>query len=762
MKKILNYFFLILVISFFIYLFLPLPVDLKERYESPVLISEDGNVLWFSVNEYGHYKYSNNSELPYKIKTATLLYEDEFFYYHPGFNPISIAKAIVHNLKGKKIRGASTITMQCARLYLGNPNRTFLQKIRELFLALKLEWKWSKKEILRWYLNNAPYGKNFIGYYAASLAYFGKNPENLSWAEAATLSVIPQNPSGYYPGKNHALLIKKRNQLLYKLYCKGIIGRDEWMESLMEKLPLSHEKFPLYTPHLYDYLKKTENAHGTINTFIKFSLQNKVQSIVNQYIERYSVNEVRNISAIVVEAESGKVRAYVGNGDFNIKNPNFWIDHNAKFRSSGSTLKPLLFALALEKKIIYPGSWLSDVPEYFGNYDPGNAGGSFDGVVPASDALARSLNVPFVELIRETGIPVFIEKLKHCGIKSINKPSEHYGLSVILGAAEVSPNQLTLAYVNMLNASQNKKIQFNDLIFSENQNRKRVIRNENVFDPGAAYAALTSMKEFRYHKFHSEFFNDKNIYYKTGTSYGYRDAWAVGTNGKYVVCVWVGNADGEGRSGLTGKDYAVPVFIQIMQHLEGKTVFFPKAFFKKTTVCSLSGYEISEECGEKKSVPVPSCAIPSKKCGYHKIILTDAEHKFRYNADCAPLDALRESFLVLKPEQEMYFKMKNPFFISIPPVHPKCSADEKKDFEIVYPKNNLRIMLSGIAVTSGLLVMKAVSRDKKIFLKWYLNDVFLGQTRGIHHIEIKPNKGAYKLKVIDMNGNEDEVNFEVM
>ncbi len=762
MKKIVYYLFLIFAVSFFIYFILPLPDDLKERRESPILLSEDGHILWFSVNEIGQYKYSSDSDLPNKIKTATRLYEDEFFYYHPGFNPISMAKAIIHNLKGNKIRGASTITMQCARIYFGNPDRTLMQKIKELIFALKLEWKWSKEEIFRWYLNNAPYGKNYIGYYAASLAYFGKNPENLSWAEAASLSVIPQNPSGYYPGKNHGLLIKKRNHLLYKLYKKGFIRRDEWMEALMEKLSVSHEKLPLYTLHLYDYFKKTQNFHGTIKTFIKFPLQIKIQNIVNQFIERYAVNEVRNISVIVAEADSGKVRAYVGNGDFTLKNPNFWIDHNARPRSSGSTLKPLLFALALEKKIIYPDSWLSDIPEYFGNYDPGNAGGTFDGVVPASDALARSLNVPFVELIRETGIPVFIEKLKHCGINSINKPSDHYGLSVILGAAEVSPNELTLAYVNLLNASQNKKLRFNELTFSEIHNRNKAIRKENVFDPASAYAALKSMKEFRYQKFHSERFNNKYIYYKTGTSFGYRDAWAVGTNGKYVVCVWVGNADGEGRPGLTGKDYAVPVFIQIMQNLEGKIVSFPKAFFKKTTVCSLTGYEMSEECHELKSVLVPSCSYPSKKCGYHKVILTDAEHKFRYNADCAPLDAIREAFLVLRPEQEMYYKMKNPFFISIPPVHPKCISDEKKDFEIVYPKNNLRIMLSGILGSSNVLVLKAASRNKKNFLKWYLNDVFQGQTRGIHHLEIKPEKGVYKLKVIDINGNEDEVFFEVI
>lgn len=762
MKKIGKYLFLIFALTFFIYLVLPLPDDIIERNESPVLLSEDGHIMWFSINEFGQYKYSSDSCLPDKIKTATRLFEDEFFYYHPGFNPISIAKAFIHNIKGNKIRGASTITMQCARIYFGNPKRTILQKIREILFALKLEWKWSKEKIFRWYLNNAPYGKNFIGYYAASLAYFGKNPENLSWAEVATLSVIPQNPSGYYPGKNHGLLIKKRNQLLFKLYKKGFIRRDEWMEALMEKVPLSHEKFPLYTLHLYDYLKKTENVHGTVKTCIKFSLQNKVQSIVNQYIERYSVNEVRNISVIVAEAGSGKVRAYVGNGDFTLKNPNFWIDHNARPRSSGSTLKPFLFALALEKKIIYPDSWLSDVPEYFGNYDPGNAGGTFDGIVPASDALARSLNVPFVELIRETGIPVFIEKLKHCGIKSVNKPSEHYGLSVILGAAEVSPNELTLAYVNLLHAAQNKKIRLNELTFTEIQNRKKDIRSENVFDPAAAYAALTSMKEFRYHKFLSDRFNNKNIYYKTGTSYGYRDAWAVGTNGKYVVCVWVGNADGEGRPGLTGKDYAVPVLIQIMQYLEGNIVTFPKAFLKKTTVCSMSGYEISEECSEKKSVLVPSCAYPSKKCGYHKFILTDADHNFRYNADCAPFDAIRESFLVLKPEQEMYFKMKNPFFISVPPVHPKCSSDEKRDFEIIYPKNNLRIMLSGNTGSSGVLVLKAVSRNKNNILKWYLNNVYQGETRGIHHLEIKPEKGVYKLKVIDINGNEDEVFFEVI
>ncbi|MCX8081384.1 MAG: penicillin-binding protein 1C [Bacteroidia bacterium] len=741
----------------------PLPVDIYLPNESPVIFSEEGKILWFSTNTQHQFKYCPIGAVPDKLKSAILIFEDEFFYRHFGINPASLLKAAWGYMNGNRKRGASTITMQCARIYFGNPKRTIFQKIKEILFAVKLEWKWNKEEIFTWYMNHAPFGRNYIGYYTAALAYFGKLPEHLTWAEAATLAVIPQNPSSGYPGKNTKKLLIKRNFLLHKLFIKGKISRAEWLESLLENIPRQYQPLPSFALHLFEHLKKRNGLNGSVRTFIQYDLQKKMQLLVNEYIDRYKVNEVNNISLMIADIDSGKVRAYVGNGDFSVRNPNFWIDHNLALRSTGSTLKPLLYAFALEKKIIYPDSWLSDVPEYFGNYDPANASGNYDGVVAASQALARSLNVPFVELLRKTGIPAFLEKLKWCGITNISKPSEYYGLSVILGAAECSPEELTLAYLNLLYSAKNAKISLNKLLYTKDDVSTFYFTQDNVFHPGAAYATITSMREFQYSKTPGRSGNNKHIYYKTGTSFGFRDAWAVGTNGKFVVCVWVGNAEGEGRPGLTGTDYAVPILLKAFQLLKSENIICPRSYYTKVKVCSFTGYGAGEYCENITDILVPSCAIPAPKCPYHIQYLTDSAGLYRYEVACAPPDAVFKKSLCLNPEQELYYKMKNPSFMTVPPLHPDCINENNRDFQIIYPKEGLQLVLPKSSnFEKQNFVFKAVSRNVHNQLKWYLNENFLGETKGVHQLPVFLSKGKYCLKLMDIYGQTEEVNFEVM
>lgn len=392
-----------------ILLFILMPIKNPQRPYSTVLYSNNGSLLGAKIASDEQWRFPELDSVPHKFKQSIIYFEDQYFYKHPGVNPLSLLRALKQNVKaGKIVSGGSTITMQLIRIIYDNPNRTIWQKSKETVKALKLELKYSKEEILKKYASNAPFGGNIVGLEAAAWRYYGRNPDQLSWAESATLAILPNAPSLIRPGKNMPDLLRKRNFILHKLLINNIIDSTEYELALMENLPQRPHNIPRIAPHLLDRLALS-NREEKIHSCIDYQLQKKVNRTVERHYKILSKNEIHNLSAIVIKIETGEVLAYVGNTNIeNVENHGNSVDIITAPRSSGSILKPFLYAYMLDNGEILPESLVPDIPTQMKGYSPKNYNLDYDGAVPASKALARSLNVPAVHMLHEFGVGRFL------------------------------------------------------------------------------------------------------------------------------------------------------------------------------------------------------------------------------------------------------------------------------------------------------------------------------------------------------------------
>lgn len=437
-------FLFIIVVSLVILSEIPDPL-FPDDY-STIVLDENGQYLRVFLNSKEQWIFPDDGrEVPERLKTAVIHFEDKRFEKHPGIDFAAVFRALYQNIKsGERISGASTITMQVARL-MKPKERTIKNKIIEMLQALRIEMKYSKDEILKLYLQHAPYGSNIIGYRTASLRYFGKEPEHLSWAEAATLAVLPNNPANVNPLRNQQLLQEKRDKLLKSLQQEGIIDETTCKLALAEPIPEGMYPFPLSAPHLAEALKKSVDKN-IIKTTINKEIQDRATFMVKSYVERIRQLGINNAALIITETSTGEVKAYVGSQDYYDNQYLGKIDGIQMRRSSGSTLKPFLYALAMDEGLIIPESRIKDIPISYGGYTPYNANHKFDGIVRADDALIRSLNAPAVNLLYQYGVGNFYDFLKNAGMTSLFRTAEEYGLSLILGGSEVSLWELSQLY----------------------------------------------------------------------------------------------------------------------------------------------------------------------------------------------------------------------------------------------------------------------------------------------------------------------------
>ena len=415
-------------------LVMPIREPLFSESYSTVLESREGQLLGAKIADDEQWRFPPLKSLPENYKTSLLEFEDRYFFYHPGINPVALVRAIKQNIRaGKIVSGGSTITMQVARMAMGNKPRTLWQKLKEIWLALQIEVRYSKDEILLLYANNAPFGGNVVGLSAASWRYYGRTPSELSWAETANLVVLPNAPGLIFPGKNDASLITKRNGLLRELQRSSVIDDMTLQLSVDEPIPEKPLPLPRLAPQLLDRTIKDGLSGKDILTTLDYRLQHTVFEIVNGYHQIIEFNQIHNAAAIVADINSGEVRAYIGNvprvGTADHGNE---VDIISSRRSPGSLLKPFLYAMAIDGGILTPNGLLPDVPVYYQGFAPKNFDKQFRGAVPANLALRSSLNVPFVSLLKDYTYEKFYYNLQRCGITSLNMPPGHYGLSIIL------------------------------------------------------------------------------------------------------------------------------------------------------------------------------------------------------------------------------------------------------------------------------------------------------------------------------------------
>lgn len=771
--------FIILFIASVIYWWW-LPSKLFTNSCSTVLLDENNELLAAQIAADGQWRFPQSDSVPQKFKHCITIFEDEYFDYHPGFNPFSIAKSIKRNFGAGKIKsGGSTITMQIARMMRHNQKRNYYQKIVEILMAVRIELSYKKSSILNIYCSNAPFGSNVVGLSAASWRYYGRSPEKLSWAESALLAVLPNSPSLIYPGKNQDALIKKRNRLLKKLADKNIIDLSTYKLSIEEPLPKKPYPIPQLAPHLLGRFIAEQGGSKIIYSTLNKNLQLQVGELLNKRVQNLSANQINNACAIVSETETGKVLAYIGNSS-SLKNEHQnYVDIVNSPRSTGSILKPFLYAFMLSEDKILPASLLEDVPTQIGSYGPKNFNLTYDGLVPANKAIARSLNVPAVKMLQEYSTAKFHARLKQLGFKTFTKPTTHYGLSLILGGGEATLWDIAGAYSSMgralINYSNTKNKysadNYRPLTYLKNEvvKNKTATQSDDLLSASSIWYTFNAMTELLRPQDYvgwMQFLSKNRIAWKTGTSFGFRDAWAVGLNSKYTVAVWVGNADGEGRPELTGTAAAAPLLFSIFNILSNKTWFTkPTSDVEKINVCKQSGFKASEVCKDVEVKYYQKGCNKTKQCPYHKLIHLDETEQYRVNSNCYPVDKMKHvPWFVVSPTQEYFFKQHSLFYKALPEYLPACANDmHLHQMDIIYPREGFKIYVpidqSG---TRSKCVFKATHKNATVTIFWHLDGVYIGSTQKFHQLSILPEKGAHVLELTDDRGESVQCKFEVI
>tara|TARA_R110000796_G_scaffold183498_1_gene299874 strand:- start:2134 stop:4506 length:2373 start_codon:yes stop_codon:yes gene_type:complete len=745
-----------------------LPKILFNVPTATVVESKQGLLLGAKIADDGQWRFPVLDSVPFKFKSCLLNFEDAYFYKHPGFNPISMVKAMGSNIsEGKTVRGGSTITQQVIRLSREQQKRSYGEKFIELILATRLELRYSKEEILKLYASHAPYGGNVVGLDVAAWRYFALRPHQLSWAESATLAVLPNAPSLIYPGKNQQRLLLKRNRLLKKLFSEGIIDETTYNLALLEELPQKPYPLPNLAPHFVQHVSKT-NKGERIKSTIDIELQQNINSIIKKQYNILKQNQVYNAAVFVLEVKTRKVLAYVGNtptDKFHEKD----VDMITANRSTGSVLKPLLYSAMLDAGELLPDMLVADVPTQIAGYTPENFNEEYSGAIQAKKALARSLNIPAVRLLQTYGLQKFRDQLDVFELGGLNKPADYYGLTLILGGAESNLWDLSKSYANLAStvnhfnesSSEYFKNEFVEPIWNQSDTINFEIKSgeKTVFDAGSIYLTFEAMKEVNRPEGNEawEFYDSsKEIAWKTGTSFGNKDAWAIGVTSDYVVGVWVGNADGEGRPNVTGVSSAAPILFDVFDVLP-KTAWFSKPLdeFTEVVVCLESGYLASEIC-PKKSISIPNKQNYVKVCNYHQNIHLDKNKQFRVNSSCEDLSqTVSESWFVLPPLQEFYFKRTHPTYKVLPTFRSDCIRVNTPTMEFIYPKEGSKIVLAkNFEGKKNELIIKLAHTKPETKVFWYLDSTFIKETKDFHEIAILPEVGVHTISVVDEIGSE--------
>jgi penicillin-binding protein 1C len=766
----------ILILMLLLGYYFCLPSTLFNEPYSTVIESKEGNLLGAKIARDGQWRFPASDSIPEKFQKCIVAFEDQHFYKHPGFNPISMWNAFRQNSKANRVvRGGSTLSQQVIRLSRKGKKRTYFEKIIEIVLATRLEWRYSKTEILELYAAHAPFGSNVVGLEMASWRYYGLQTHQLSWAESAALAVLPNAPSLIYPGKNQQRLLEKRNRLLLKLHDNKVLDQLSYEMALEEPLPQKPFDLPQMAPHLLQKISKKQEEQK-IKTTVQFSIQERLNQIAKNYYNQYQQNEVYNLAILVVEVETRNIIGYVGNAPTD-KNHQKDVDIISAPRSTGSILKPLLYAGMLDDGELLPNTLVPDIPTQISGYSPQNFNLSYDGAVPAKRALSRSLNIPSVLMLQDFGVYRFYEQLQQYGFTTMKKHPNHYGLSLILGGAESNLWDLCKTYAGLtgtLTQYQKSNFQYRKNEFSElNYDKSKQIDfgklsfQKNVVGAGSIYFTYEAMKEVNRPEGDEAWrFYDSSlpIAWKTGTSFGNRDAWAVGTSSKYVVSVWVGNATGEGRPLLTGVTSAAPILFDVFNLLPRSNWFEkPLNNMLEADVCTKSGFLANEHCPKQKQW-IPLSVKQTSLCPYHPLVHLDASQQFRVNSSCENVDQIvAKPWFVLPPVMEWYYKKKNLDYWVLPTFRQDCVGNQNNGMDFIYPKANGKIYLTkNFDSEVQPVILKVAHSQPNVKLYWYIDNSYLGKTEQFHEMPLEPKSGIHYITVVDEQGNEIKRKLEVV
>jgi penicillin-binding protein 1C len=751
------------LLIFLSYLIVPLPDGPFPEDYSLVVKSSKEEVLRIYLNSKEQWMLPprEDSVIPGKLLSCVTRFEDRYFFHHPGVNPGAVVRALYQNITaGERVSGASTITMQVARLIKSKP-RTLPNKMLETLQALKLELIYTKEEILFLYLNHAPYGGNIYGYRAASKRYFGKEPVELTWAEAAALAVLPNAPGLISPATTPGALKAKRDRLLHSLHNGGIINTETLQLATEEPVPSKVIPFSVSAPHLADRVRReTGITSGSITTTIDSELQKGIERLVKYHSQYLSRLGIKNTLALVVENKTGAVRAYVGSQDFFANDSQGKVDGITSLRSTGSLLKPFLYALAMDEGQLLPNSRIVDIPSQFGAFSPKNMNQQYRGLVTTREALIQSLNVPAVRTLHNYGLEAFYYFLEHAGMTTLFRRPEDYGLPLILGGAEGRTDELAVLFRGLAMEGEFGQIHY----LPEGKDNSKT----SLISPGAAYLVLEILKEVKRpgtEAFWNQYSGASPLAWKTGTSYGQRDAWAAGVNPKWTIITWSGNFTGEENANLTSTSEAGKLLFDIFQFLtrDEDSQWFspPEGSLVPVKTCIDTGFRVNGNCENTVMALAPASAHFIRECPYHSKIFVTEDEKHRVTSLCwKPGNYKPVNVLVYPPGVSYYLKQNGIITESIPPLMEGCKSETGNPLEIVYPTEGAHLYLPR-ELTGELqkIPVRAAHREPGRKVYWYLNSEYLGFTKEDHTMPLTFSQGLQFLELVDDTGNRRKISF---
>jgi len=770
---------LLVLIAGFIAWWRMLPDPLFHTPESYVLEARDGTLLSARIAADGQWRFPAGPAVPAKFRRALLLYEDKRFDSHLGVDPLALARAVKLNVKaGRIVSGGSTLTMQLAKLTRADRDaRSYSKKAWEALLALRLEARFSKDEILALYVAHAPFGGNVVGLEAASWRYFGREPATLSWAEAATLAVLPNNPSLVHVSRNRERLLAKRDALLRRLAEAGDLAPIDLELALAEPLVAEPHDLPDLAPHLLETLRVQYPERHRLRTTLDARLQASATAQVNEHSRMLARQQVNNAAAIVIDNTTFEVLAYVGNSQFKcdneMRNVPIFVDIIRRPRSTGSILKPLLYAAMLEDGTLTPRMLLPDVPTHYDGFAPENFDRRFRGAVRADEALAHSLNIPAVRMLRSYGVARFADLLRNAGMSTLTRPADDYGLTLILGGAEGNLWDISAMYASLANMARAGEAdaapRFRQLTVLAD--KPGATKDESPIGPGSAWLTLDALLEVPRpgdEGHWRSFASAKRIAWKTGTSFGLRDGWAIGSTSHHTVGVWVGNATGEGRPGLTGSTMAAPLMFGLFNDLpynDDRVPWFerPTWALKQIDTCVNDGFLAAAEC-ETERTWVPRDSHFDALSPHNIRVHLDANSR-RVNGDCeSPFSMRHASWFVLSPAEEYYYRRVHAEYRPLPPLRADCQgATGRPALALLYPDADAHVLIpTELDGKQGRTVFEAVASRSEATLYWHLDGRYLGETHTFHQQALDIEPGEHILTVVDDGGERVARRFQVL
>ena len=747
----------------------PKPHLIDQTSFSPCYVDRNGKLLRLGLAEDDRYRvYVPLEKIAPSLVEMTLRHEDRYFRDHAGFNPIALVRASWADARGEgRLLGASTITMQLARLHYRLNTRTVTGKLEQIVAAIHIEFHCSKHEILEDYLNLAPYGRNIEGVGAASLIYFGKEPSELSTVEAMTLAVIPQSPARRSPGTAvHELALRKAREVMLA----------QWLESHPEDarlrgvlaMPLQMalpRALPFRAPHLVGEIKETKP--GLTRLTLDLGVQEVLEKRMSEYLARRSTDGFKNACAVLIDYRTMEVRAAIGSADFKRVDIDGQVDGLRALRSPGSALKPFIYALAMDEGLIHPNSLLKDAPASFDGYDPENFDHGFAGPIKATDALIQSRNVPAVDLESKLNPHRNLYTLlRDAGMQKL-EPESHYGLTIALGSAEVSPEEVGTLYAMLANRGVFRPLR-------RTLDEPAAAAGIKLLSPEASYLTLDMLKD----AVRPDAVNvpqstqaARPVAWKTGTSFSYRDAWSAGVFDNYVLVVWVGNFDGTVNPEFVGRTAAAPLLFSMVDALRARepapkeTCFTltPDLNLREVDLCSVSGMVAGPNCAHKiKGWFIPGKS-PIASCDIHRRVWVDNRTGLRLQGEPTDSTSVHAEVCEFWPSdlaklfQAAGLPRQAPpdFLASNSTSLPGAGGDAGKGPRIVSPKAGLIYHVRIGAADDEVLNLEATAETRQEQLRWFVDATYLGESAPSTAFLWKLQPGQHVIRAVDEQGRAD-------